>query len=70
MAIVKEEIMDFLGIIPARGGSKGVPRKNIKIIRGAYGHRPEGSRLTTTKYGITDIRLLYENDVRFLGQFR
>ncbi|MDL2237066.1 phenylalanine--tRNA ligase subunit alpha [Christensenellaceae bacterium OttesenSCG-928-K19] len=26
-------------------------------------------RLATTKYGITDIRLLYENDVRFLGQF-
>ncbi len=23
--------------------------KNIKIIRGAYGHRPEGSRLTVTK---------------------
>lgn len=26
--------MDFLGIIPARGGSKGVPRKNIKHICG------------------------------------
>lgn len=26
--------MDFLGIIPARGGSKGVPRKNIKLIGG------------------------------------
>jgi CMP-N-acetylneuraminic acid synthetase len=26
--------MEFLGIIPARGGSKGVPRKNIKIICG------------------------------------
>jgi len=26
-------------------------------------------RLTNTKYGVTDIRLLYENDVRFLGQF-
>lgn len=26
--------MNFLGIIPARGGSKGVPRKNIKIIHG------------------------------------
>ncbi|MBP7088038.1 MAG: acylneuraminate cytidylyltransferase family protein [Candidatus Omnitrophica bacterium] len=24
----------FLGIIPARGGSKGIPRKNIKIIAG------------------------------------
>jgi len=27
-------------------------------------------RLTNIKYGITDIRLLYENDVRFLGQFK
>ena len=26
--------MEYLGIIPARGGSKGVPRKNIKIIHG------------------------------------
>lgn len=26
--------MKFLGIIPARGGSKGVPRKNIKMICG------------------------------------
>ena len=24
----------ILGLIPARGGSKGVPRKNIKIING------------------------------------
>lgn len=27
-------------------------------------------RLTTIKYGITDIRLLFENDIRFLEQFR
>ena len=26
-------------------------------------------RLANTKYGITDIRLLYENDARFLRQF-
>jgi phenylalanyl-tRNA synthetase alpha chain len=26
-------------------------------------------RITNIKYGITDIRLLYENDVRFLKQF-
>lgn len=26
--------MEYLGIIPARGGSKGVPRKNIKMICG------------------------------------
>ena len=24
----------FLGIIPARGGSKGVPRKNIRMLAG------------------------------------
>ena len=24
----------ILGLIPARGGSKGVPKKNIKIIHG------------------------------------
>ena len=27
-------------------------------------------RLTNIKYGITDIRLLYEDDVRFLSQFK
>src|SRR6185437_13209048 len=26
--------MRILGIIPARGGSKGVPRKNIKLLAG------------------------------------
>ena len=26
--------MNIVGIIPARGGSKGVPRKNIKILGG------------------------------------
>ena len=26
--------MDILGIIPARGGSKGIPGKNIKMIAG------------------------------------
>jgi phenylalanyl-tRNA synthetase alpha chain len=27
-------------------------------------------RLTSIKYGISDIRLLFENDIRFLQQFR
>lgn len=27
-------------------------------------------RLTNIKYGVTDIRLLYENDIRFIEQFR
>lgn len=26
--------VNFLGVIPARGGSKGIPRKNIKMIAG------------------------------------
>ncbi len=26
--------MNILGLIPARGGSKGVPRKNIKLLDG------------------------------------
>ena len=26
--------MNILGLIPARGGSKGVPRKNIKLLHG------------------------------------
>ncbi|MYM60754.1 acylneuraminate cytidylyltransferase family protein [Vibrio sp. OCN044] len=26
--------MDILGIIPARGGSKGIPKKNIKLLKG------------------------------------
>ena len=26
--------MQYLGIIPARGGSKGVPRKNVKDLGG------------------------------------
>jgi phenylalanyl-tRNA synthetase alpha chain len=27
-------------------------------------------RLANVKYGITDIRLMYENDIRFLRQFK
>ena len=26
--------MDFLGLIPARGGSKGIPRKNLALLAG------------------------------------
>jgi phenylalanyl-tRNA synthetase alpha chain len=26
-------------------------------------------RIALTKYGINDLRLLFENDLRFLGQF-
>lgn len=28
------DYVNFLGIIPARGGSKGIPKKNIKILAG------------------------------------
>ena len=27
-------------------------------------------RITMAKYGITDLRLMYENDIRFLNQFK
>ena len=27
-------------------------------------------RIALTKYGISDLRLLFENDVRFLSQFK
>jgi N-acylneuraminate cytidylyltransferase len=30
----QERLFSFLGVIPARGGSKGVPRKNIRIVAG------------------------------------
>ena len=27
-------LSDILGLIPARGGSKGIPRKNIRLLAG------------------------------------
>lgn len=27
-------VIDYLGVIPARGGSKGIPRKNIRLLAG------------------------------------
>ncbi|MBB1544856.1 MAG: hypothetical protein HG454_001430 [Clostridiales bacterium] len=27
-------------------------------------------RIAMLKYGITDLRLMYENDIRFLNQFK
>jgi phenylalanyl-tRNA synthetase alpha chain len=33
----------------------------------AFGMGP--GRIAMQRYGVTDIRLLYESDIRFLGQF-
>ncbi len=47
--------------------------KNCGIDPGEYSGFAFGlglDRLTNIKYGITDIRLLFENDVRFLNQFK
>ena len=42
-------------------------KKNDRIISGyAFGFGVE--RIAMIKYGIPDIRWLYENDVRFLSQ--
>jgi CMP-N,N'-diacetyllegionaminic acid synthase len=32
--IVQEKVLDVVAIIPARGGSKGIPRKNLSAFRG------------------------------------
>jgi hypothetical protein len=34
----------------------------------AFGFGPD--RLTMLRYGINDLRLFYDGDLRFLGQFR
>lgn len=31
---MKEDEINIIGVIPARGGSKGVPRKNIRLLNG------------------------------------
>ena len=51
---------------------------NKKVYLGVYTYKQAREmgiglgldRLTNIKYGITDIRLLYENDIRFLKQFK
>jgi len=69
--------MRVLGIIPARGGSKGVPRKNIKILCGkpllAYtiesalkAQRLTRTILTTEDKEIADVGRRYGVDVPFL----
>lgn len=31
---METDVIDYLGVIPARGGSKGIPRKNIRFLAG------------------------------------
>lgn len=68
--------MEILAVIPARGGSKGVPRKNIKMLAGepliAYSVRaaqgsPHIDRIvvSTEDDEITDVALRYGAEVPF-----
>ena len=52
-----------------RGGDPKDPgiRRRCGAISGGMGIGLD--RLTTTRHKISDIRLLFENDVRFLEQF-
>ena len=62
--------------LPYEGHTKG----NKTLDKGEYGlmakegawitaNQIEAARVAMTRYGIDDMRLLYENDVRFLEQF-
>jgi CMP-N-acetylneuraminic acid synthetase len=53
--------MNILGIIPARGGSKGVPRKNIRLLNGVplIGHI---HRTATKVARITDLILSTDDE--------
>jgi phenylalanyl-tRNA synthetase alpha chain len=46
---------------------KGVKYDPAKVQGFAFGMGVE--RITMLKHGIADIRLFFENDLRFLGQF-
>jgi CMP-N,N'-diacetyllegionaminic acid synthase len=68
--------MRVLGIIPARGGSKGVPRKNIRDLAGkpllawtieaAKGSRLSRVILSTDDQEIADVGRKYGADVPFI----
>jgi CMP-N-acetylneuraminic acid synthetase len=68
---------DVIAIIPARGGSKGVPKKNIRILRGfpliAYSimagtlaNRVQRVIVSTDSPEIADIATLFGAEVPFL----
>ncbi|MDC1450355.1 acylneuraminate cytidylyltransferase family protein [Candidatus Thioglobus sp.] len=67
----------IIGIIPARGGSKGVPKKNIKeiggfpmiafsIIAGQFVKNMDRCIISTDSQEIVDVAKLYGADVPFL----
>ena len=68
--------MRILGVIPARGGSKGILRKNVRMVGGSpliawtVGHALESAVLdrvicTTDDEEIADLALLYGAEVPF-----
>ena len=63
-----------------RGKMRGRAYRGNKVTYGEFGimameptwitsNQIEAARVAMTRYGIDDMRLLYENDVRFLSQF-
>lgn len=73
----KKERNKIIGVIPARGGSKGVPKKNIKLLGGypliAYSiiasklsTMIERTIVSTDSQEIADIALFYGAEVPFL----
>ena len=74
------ELMKVLGLIPARGGSKGVPRKNIRVLNGkpllAYtaetalkSRRLDRVILSTEDEEIAEVGRQYGLDVPFMRPF-
>ena len=62
----KERIQVFEGTVIAKNNS-GIA-ETFTVRRVAYGVGVE--RVAMLKYGIDDIRLMYENDMRFIEQFK
>ena len=67
---------NIVGIIPARGGSKGVPKKNIKaiggfpmiaysIVAGQLSEKLDRCIVSTDSQEISDIAKAYGADVPF-----